>query len=463
MTLYDAIIIGAGQSGPFLAAALAGDGEKVALVEGYKIGGSCVNYGCIPTKTIIASARAAHLARRGDEFGFSIGGAVTVDLAKVMARKDKRVGEAQGGMENWLRNMDNLTVYDGYAAFDGKEGANYRIRIGETLITAPRVFINTGTRNVVPPIPGLDAVDYLDNEGILNLRTLPQHLLILGGGYIGLEMGQAFRRFGSQVTIIEAAPTLIAREDEDVALAVQEILEAEGIRVLTGHKATRVEQGDDGTITMTVETGDGRQHTLSGSHLLVAVGRRPNSDRLNLESVGVEVDKRGYIQTDDMLQTSAEGVWAMGDVNGRGAFTHTSYHDYEIVRDNLRGGQRKVSERNMVYAMYIDPPLGRVGLSEREARESGRPTLIAKKPMSHMGRALEQGETQGFIKLLVDAETERFVGAAVLGFHGDDVIQVISYFMATGASYKVMQRALPIHPTISEFLPTILGELQPLA
>lgn len=459
---YDAIIIGAGQSGPSLAADLANNGERVAIVEGYKIGGSCVNYGCIPTKTIIASARAVYLARRGDDFGFSTGGPVTVDLAKVMARKDKRVGEAQSGLENWLRTTDNLTVYDGYAVFDGKDGDDYRVRIGETLITAPRVFINTGTRNIVPPISGLNAVDYLDNEGILNLRTLPQHLLILGGGYIGLELGQAFRRFGSDVTIIEAAPTLIAREDEDVARAVQEILEAEGIRVLTEHKAIHVEQSPDGIITLTLEDNAGGQHTLSGSHLLVAVGRRPNSDQLNLQSVGITVDRRGYIQTTDTLQTSADGVWALGDVNGRGAFTHTSYHDYEIVRDNLRGEQRKVSDRNMAYAMYTDPPLGRVGMSEREARESGRVVLLAKKLMSHIGRALEQGETQGFIKLLVDAETEQFLGATVLGFHGDDVIQVISYFMATGASYKVMQRALPIHPTISEFFPTILSELQPL-
>lgn len=461
MKRYDAIIIGTGQAGPALAGQFTSNGMSVAIAEGYKIGGSCVNYGCIPSKTIIASARAAHMARRGADFGVNTG-AVKVDMNAVIDRKANRVGDAQGGLEAWLRGIDTLDVYDVYASFEGTENGLHRVRMGDEVIESERVYINTGARHRVPDIEGLDSVDYLTNEGILEQRTLPEHLVILGGGYIALEMGQAFRRFGSDVTIIESSESIVKHEDEDIRDHIRGILTNEGITVIEGKRAVNAAQAADGTKTLTLQAADGTQSTISGSHLLVAVGRTPNSDKLNLDSVGVETNERGYIITDEYLQTTVPGIWAMGDVNGRGAFTHTSYQDFEIVWDNFNGGTRKVTDRNMAYALYIDPPLGRVGMTEREARESGKNVLIATKPMSHIGRALEQGETQGMIKLLVDADTEQFLGAAVLGFHGDDVIQIISYYMATGASYKHMQNALPIHPTIGEFMPTILGELAPL-
>lgn len=461
MKRYDTIIIGTGQSGPSMAGALTSKGQKVAIAEGYKIGGSCVNYGCIPSKTIRASARVAYLARRAADFGVSTG-EVKVDMNAVIDRKAKRVGTAHDGVENWLENMDGLDLYRVYAHFEGTENGMHRVRMGDEVVEAPRVYLNVGTRPRIPPIEGLENVPYMTNEGILEQRTLPEHLISLGGGYISLEIGQAFRRFGSEVTIVEAEPSIIHREDEDIRNAVRDILTGEGISIHEGKKAVKAEQAEDGTITVTLEAKDGTRSTVSGSHLLVAIGTVPNSDKLNLDSVGVKTDQRGIIPVDDHLHTNVPGIFVLGDANGRGAFTHTSYQDFEIALDNFNGGNRKVSDRIMAYNLYIDPPLGRVGMSEQEARKSGKNILMAIKPMNQIGRALEQGETQGLIKILVDGDSEQIVGAAVLGFHGDDVIQVISYFMYTGASYKVMQNALPIHPTIAEFLPTILGELKPL-
>ena len=458
---YDAIIIGAGQAGPSLAAALAGLGEKVALVEGYKIGGACVNYGCIPTKTLIASARAAHMARRGGDFGV-VTGPVTIDFEKVMSRKDERVDGARGGLEEWLQGIENIDIHRAYAHFEGTQGGLHQVRAGDALLEAERVYINTGTHHFTPPIEGVDTVPYLTNEGILNLKELPEHLVVMGGGYIGLEMAQAFRRFGSEVTVIEGGPRVAGREDEDVSDAVREILEGEGVAFLTEHRVKGVSPGEDGGVSvMLTHTGSGTD-VISGSHLLVAVGRRPNSGKLNLESVGVETDARGFISVDEHLRSNIKGIFALGDVNGQGAFTHTSYQDHEVVLDNHTGGDRTRC-RTIAYAMYIDPPLGRVGMSEREAIASGRPVLKAVKHMADIGRAKEQSETQGFIKLLVDAETQRFLGATVLGYHGDDVVQVISYFMATGVKVSVMKEALPIHPTVSEFFPTMLGELEAIS
>ncbi len=458
---YDAILIGAGQSAPFIAAKLAGDGKKIALVEGSKIGGSCVNYGCIPTKTLIASARAIYMAGRGDEYGFSTG-PIEVNFARVMERVNTRRGEAHSGMDGWMRTMENLTVYDGYGQFIGTEDGLHQIQVNDDVISAPQVFLNTGTSPFIPSIDGLDEVDYLTNKEMLELTDVPEHLVIVGGGYIGLEMGQAFRRFGADVTIIESSSRLVTREDEDVAASVLEILQAEGIAVQLNSRATTVSQDPDGTVHVTLDTPDGLTQ-IEGSHLLMATGRRPNTLRLNLDAVGVETNERGFIVTDHKLHTNIEGIWAIGDVNGRGAFTHTSYHDHELVMDVLNGIDRDVTERNMAYAMYIDPPLGRVGMSETQARESGKNVLMTVKPMTHIGRALEQGETFGLIKILVDADTEQFLGATALGYHGDDVVQVVSYYMATGVTYHAMKTALPIHPTISEFYPTLLGELAPLA
>lgn len=457
---YDAIFIGAGQAGPFIAAKYNDNGKQVALVEGAKIGGSCVNYGCIPTKTLVASARAIYLASRGDEYGFSTG-SLEVNFERVMERMNSRRGSAHDGMDGWMRGSDNITVYDGYGKFMGTENGLHQVQVNDDVISAPEVFINTGAHAFVPPIDGIQDVDYLTNQGMLELKEAPEHLLVLGGGYIGLEFGQAFRRFGSQVTIIEAAPQIVIREDADVAESVTEILEAEGITVHTSCKATAVSQDMDGTIRLSIESPNGHSE-ITGSHLLVAVGRRPNSANLGLDTVGVEMNERGYINTNEQLQTNVEGIWAIGDVNGRGAFTHTSYHDHEIVMDTIAGIERQVSDRNMAYAMYIDPPLGRVGMSEKEARASGKNVLMTIKPMNHVSRAIEQGETFGLMKILVDADTDQFLGATILGYHGDDVVQVVSYYMVTGASCDLMKNALPIHPTIAEFFPTLINELKSL-
>jgi pyruvate/2-oxoglutarate dehydrogenase complex dihydrolipoamide dehydrogenase (E3) component len=457
---YDAIFIGAGQAGPFIAAKYNDDGKQVALVEGAKIGGTCVNQGCIPTKTLVASARAIYLASRGDEYGFSTG-SLEVNFERVMERMNDRRGGAYSRIDGWMRSLENMTIYDGYGKFIGTENGLHQVQVNDDVISAPEVFINTGAHPFVPPINGIQDIDYLINAEVLELSQVPEHLLVLGGGYIGLEFGQAFRRFGAQVTIIEASPQIVIREDADVAESVTEILEAEDITVHTGCKATAVSQDADGTIHLTIESPNGHSE-ITGSHLLAAVGRRPNSANLGLATVGVEINERGYINTNEQLQTNVTGIWAIGDVNGRGAFTHTSYHDHEIVMDTIAGIERQVSDRNMAYAMYIDPPLGRVGMSEKQARESGKNVLMTIRPMKHVSRAIEQGETFGMIKILVDADTEQFLGATVLGFHGDDVVQVVSYYMATGASYKLMKNALPIHPTISEYFPTLLNELKPL-
>jgi pyruvate/2-oxoglutarate dehydrogenase complex dihydrolipoamide dehydrogenase (E3) component len=462
MKHYDAIVIGSGQAGPSLASKLVEAGQKVALAEGYRFGGSCVNYGCRPTKTLIASARAAHMARRGADFGVTIDD-FSIDWARVRQRVDSIIDDTSAGIESWLRGIDGLDVYYAYAQFDGKANGEYRVRMGDEVVSAPRVFLNTGTRASVPRVEGIETVDWLESEKLLRLDRLPEHLIILGGSYIGLEMGQAFRRLGSRVTIIETSECVIHREDDDIQEVVHSVLTGEGITIHTHSNIYKAEALADGGVRVYVRDDDGREHTVEGSHWLNAIGRVPNTDKLNLESVSVQTDKRGYVEVNEFLETTAAGIYALGDINGKGAFTHTSYQDYEIVRDNLLHGRaRKHTDRKQVYALYTDPPLGRVGMSEKEARASGRNILMATKPMSKIGRAVEQDETAGFIKLLVDGDSEQIVGAAVLGFHGDEVVQAVSYFMATGARYQVMMETLPIHPTIAEFLPTTLSELAPL-
>lgn len=456
---YDAIVIGAGQAGPSLAAFFAYQGQKVAIAEGGMMGGSCVNYGCTPTKTMRASARVAHQARRGSEYGV-ITGDVSIDFAKVMARKDKIVSNSRNGLTGWLESIDNLDIYREFAHFIGTENGVHQMQVGDTLIESEHIYLNVGTRAAAPPIEGLDSVDYLDNVGIMSLDDLPEHLIILGGSYIGLELGQIFRRFGSEITIVEYAPRLAYREDEDVSEEIERIMVGEGITICTDSKATAVSQGSDG-VSLTFES-QGTSKTVTGSHLLVATGRIPNTDTLKLEAIGLETDKRGFIETNGRLETAVEGIYALGDINGRGAFTHTSYHDYEIVRDNWQGADRSADDRTMAYAMFTDPPLGRVGMSEREARESGRNILTMKHMAKNVSRAKEDGELDGMVKLIVDADTEEFLGATTFIMQGDDVVQVVSNFMATGASYKKMKHALPVHPTISEFFPTWLGMLAPL-
>jgi pyruvate/2-oxoglutarate dehydrogenase complex dihydrolipoamide dehydrogenase (E3) component len=455
---HDAIIIGTGQAGPFLAQRLAGAGMKVAIIERKLFGGTCINTGCTPTKTMIASAYAAHMVYRAADFGVGNTGAASVDMKLVKSRKDAVAGASKTGVESWLRGTANCTVYQGHARFESPK----EVSVGADRFTADRIFINVGGRAVVPQMPGVDEVPYLNNSSIMDIDFLPRHLVIVGGGYIGLEFAQMYRRFGSEVTIIEMAPHLAQHEDEDVSTAIRGILEREGIHVRTN--ATCIgfsKRGQD--VLARVDCVDGDPE-VSGSHVLLAVGRRPNTDDLGLTNAGVAVDKRGYIVVDDQLRTSVPGIWALGDCNGKGAFTHTAFNDAEIVGANLLDKDpRKVSDRITAYALYIDPPLGRAGLTEAEVRKSGRPALIGRRPMTKVGRAVEKGETQGFMKIIVDAETHQILGAAVLGTGGDEAIHSILDVMYARAPYTVIQRAVHIHPTVSELIPTMLGDLQPLS
>jgi pyruvate/2-oxoglutarate dehydrogenase complex dihydrolipoamide dehydrogenase (E3) component len=457
MSQYDAIIIGTGQAGPSLAHRLADAGMRVAIVERHRFGGTCVNTGCTPTKTLVASAYAAHLARRAGEYGVSIAGPVTVDMKKVKARKDYVLGFSTGGVERALRNNPMIAVYQGHARFTSPG----EVSVGGEVLKAPRIFINVGGRAFVPDIPGLDQVDYFTNSTMLDVDFVPPHLIVVGGSYIGLEFAQIYRRFGSEVTVIELAPRLIPREDEDTSVAVADILKAEGVAIRVGVQGLRIaKRGEEIGVSF---GSDGATAEIVGSHLLMAVGRRPNTDDLGLDKAGIAVDKRGFIEVDDQLQTSMPSVWALGDCNGRGAFTHTSYNDFEIVAANLLDNdKRRVSDRITAYNLYTDPPLGRVGLTEAEVRKSGRPALMAKMAMEDVSRAFEKGETQGFMKILVDAETKQFLGASILGVGGDEVIHSIVDLMYAKAPYTVMQRAMHIHPTVSELLPTMLGDLEPL-
>ena len=454
---YDAIVIGTGQAGPSLAAELAGAGQQVAVVERHLFGGTCVNVGCTPTKALVARARAAYVARQAGNFGVVIDGGINVDMRRVKARKDAIVRKSNVGLESWLKGLDNCTVFEGHARFEGP----HRIRVGEHELEAGQIFINVGARAYVPPLPGLDSVDYLTNSGMMDIDVVPEHLAIIGGGYIGLEFAQMYRRFGSRVTLIEMGERLIRREADDISDAVREILEAEGVEVRL--KAECISLDKRGNSVVARVSCDQGAPEVTGSHLLLAVGRSPNTDKLGLEAAGIEVDARGHIRVDDALQTNVPGVWALGECNGRGAFTHTTYNDYEIVSAHLLcGEQRRVTDRIDCYALYIDPPLGRVGMTERQVRESGQPALIATRPMTRVSRAVEKGETQGFMKVLVDAQTNRILGAAILGVGGDEVVHSILDVMYAKAPYTVIQRAVHIHPTVSELIPTMLADLKPL-
>ena len=456
-TTFDAIVIGTGQSGPALAARLTGAGLKTAIIERKLFGGTCVNVGCIPTKTLVASARAAHMARRGSDFGVVIGGEVAMDMKRVKARKDEVVRQSNEGVTNWLKNMKNLTVFEGHGSFEGADS----VRVNGEVLEAERFFINVGARARIPDIAGLDGVAYLTNSSMMVVDTLPEHLVVIGGGYIGLEFAQMYRRFGSRVSVVHMPARLIPHDDEDVSDAVQDIIENEGVELHLGAECVAIERRGEG-IAVDVRAAQGSKEVV-GSHLLLAAGRVPNTPDLGLDKAGVETDSRGHIVVDDQLRTNVPGIWAIGDVNGRGAFTHTSYNDYEIVAANLFDGDaRRISDRLTAYALYIDPPLGRVGMTEREARQSGRKVLIGKRMMTRVGRARERGETQGFMKILIDAESERILGAAILGIGGDEVIHSVLDVMYADAPYTVIQRAMHIHPTVTELIPTMLGELEPL-
>jgi pyruvate/2-oxoglutarate dehydrogenase complex dihydrolipoamide dehydrogenase (E3) component len=457
MKNYDVIWIGTGQATSTVVPRLADAGKTVAVVEGDRVGGTCVNYGCTPTKTLVASARAAHMARRGADFGVDISD-FKIDFAKVMQRQNKiRHGNSKG-LEGWLAGMEGVDLYKGYAQFDN----GHQVRIGDEIVSGETIVLNVGTRPVTLPIPGLAEVPWLDNARLLDLESLPEHLLVVGGSYIGMEFAQAFRRLGSQVTIIEAMPQLMMREDADIAEAAQGILEGEGIKVILGAKVQQVAQNGGDAVEVSYEL-DGAQATVTGSDLLVAVGRVPNSDKLNLEAAGVKVNERGFISVNDIMQTNVPHIYAIGDVNGEGAFTHTSVNDGEIFWDNYSGeDDRKLSDRIVTYAMFIDPALGRVGMSEKEARASGRNVLMATRPMHQIGRAKEKDETAGLIKILVDADSEEFLGAAVLGIGGDEIINMFTPYMYTKQSYKLFRRAVLTHPTVSELIPWILDDLEPL-
>jgi len=457
MADYDAVIIGTGQAGPALARRLVAAGRQVAIIERKFFGGTCINTGCTPTKTLIASGYAAHLTRRAAEFGVTLSGTPSVDMKAVKARKDAVTVASRAAVERSLKGLQGCTVYEAHARLIGPK----QIKVADEVLRADKIFINVGGRAVIPSIPGLDEVPYLTNSSMMNVDFLPAHLIVLGGSYVGLEFAQLYRRFGSDVTVIEPAPRLVSREDEDVSRAIADILEAEDIDIRVNSKAVGVKKQGAG-IAVTIETA-GTRSQIDGSHLLLAVGRRPNTDDLGLEHAGVVTDARGYIEVDDQLRTSVPDVWALGDCNGRGAFTHTSYNDFEIVAANLLDNdQRRVTDRITAYALYIDPPLGRAGMTEAEVRKSGRPALIATMAMENVSRAYEKSETKGFMKILVDRETKEILGASLLGLSGDEVIHCILDTMYAKAPSTVLQRAMHIHPTVSEFVPTMLDDLVPL-
>lgn len=454
MRTFDAIVIGAGQAGPALAGRLTEAGQSVALIERKHLGGTCVNTGCMPTKALVASAKAAHVARRAADYGVVLAGPVGVDMPAVRARAHKVTMDARSGLQGWIGGMKGCELIRGQARFTGP----HEIEVGGETLTAPRIFINVGGRAVVPDMPGVHDVATLNNTSILELETLPRHLVVVGGSYIGLEFAQMYRRFGAQVTVVEKGPRLVAREDPEVSDAIRAILEGEGIAVRTNATCISFAPHADG-VQVGVDCASGEPFVV-GSHALLAVGRRPNTDDLGLEAAGVAMDARGYIQVDDQLRTDVEGVWALGDCNGKGAFTHTSWNDYEIVAANLLDDDpRRVSDRIETYALYIDPPLGRCGMTETAARAAGHKVRVGKRPMTRVGRAVEKGETQGFMKVAVDADTNAILGAAILGVEGDEAIHSILDTTAAGKPYTTLQRTMHIHPTVSELVPTVLGEL----
>ncbi len=454
---FDTIVVGAGQAGPAIAARCSKEGLRTAVIERGHFGGTCVNVGCVPTKTLVASARAIHLARRGAEFGFAAGD-IRPDMARIKARKDAIVRQSREGVQAWMRGLKHTEVIVGDARFV----APATIDVAGRRLTAPRIFLNLGGRAVRPELPGIDAVPTLDNASIMELDRVPEHLVIVGGSYIGLEFAQMMRRFGAEVTVVEQSARLLPREDDDVSDGIRSILENDGVRFALGSQCISLTRQGERIVVGAACAGD--QPPIVGSHVLLAVGRRPNTDGLGLEVAGIATDARGFIAVDDQCRTSAEGVWAVGDCNGRGAFTHTSWNDHEIVVANLFDDDpRRISDRIACYALFIDPALGRIGMTETEARASGRKLLRAKMPMQRVGRAREAGETQGFMKVLVDADTQRLIGAAILGLNGDEVVHSLLDVMAAGQPYTVISRAMHIHPTVTELVPTLLQQLGPIA
>lgn len=453
MQVFDHIILGTGQATGTLLGRLIPTGDSIAVIEGGKVGGSCVNYGCTPTKTLVASAKAIHSARRGAFFGFETG-EIKVDFGRIRERMNEMRNGSSNGLSNWMEGTENVTLLRGWGTFEGPK----TIRVGDEVVEGKNIYINTGTRPFTPPIDGLDDAPWLDNARLLDLEEVPEHLIIIGGGYIGVEFGQVFKRFGAQVTIVQRDEQLMLREDFDVAEEIRKVLEEEGIRVILGANAVRMsQQGKVASLNVEV---NGAEEVIEGSHILMAIGRRPNSDRLNLDKAGVTVNQRGYIEVDDYMRTSVDGVFAVGDVNGHGAFTHTSVNDAEIVLDYLFDGDRKLSDRTPIYGLFTDPPLGRVGMSEKEALESGRKVMKATRTMTRISRAKEMGETKGFVKLLVDAETDEFLGASILGVGGDEIVNMFATAIQAGMTWKEYRKTVLAHPTVSELMPWTLDALK---
>ena len=448
---FDALVIGAGQAGPTLAARFAAAGHRVAIVERHRVGGTCVNTGCTPTKTLVASASVANAARRAAEFGVVVPGPVSVDLSRAMCRAAGVARQSREGLEAWLDGTDGVTLIRGHARFVARD----TIEIGDRRLSAPRIFLDVGGRAARPAIPGLDQVDALTNSSILALDDVPDHLVVLGGSYIALEYAQMFRRFGAAVTVVARDDRLLAREDADIADTIRIILEGEGVVFRLG--ATGLSVAPDGG-RVAVRSVDGP--AVIGSHLLVALGRIPNTGDLGLDRAGVATDGRGFVTVDDRLETSTRGIWALGDCNGRGAFTHTAFNDGEIVAANLLDGEnRRVGDRIPAYALYTDPPLGRVGLTLADARATGRRILVAERPMTRVARAVEKGDARGLMRLVVDADTDAILGAAILGPGGDEAIHAVLDTMGNGGTASRLARTMHIHPTVAELLPTLAGEL----
>ena len=454
---YDAIIIGTGQSGPALADRMNQEGLKVAIIERHLIGGTCVNVGCTPTKTMVGSARVAAYARRAREFGIVIDGPIRADMKMIKARKDKVAGDSNRSVTRWLEGMKNVDLIRSHARFVEP----HAVAVDGDVLQADQIIIDVGARARIPDWSGLDEVPYFTSSSMMDVEQVPEHLIIVGGSYIGLEFAQIYRRFGSQVTVVEMHDRLISRDDEDVSTAVQEILEDEGIRFRLKAECLSARPDPEG-VAVKLSCDEDPEEEI-GTHLLVAVGRVPNTDDLGLEKTSIKLNPFGYIEVDDYLQTDEPGVWAIGDVNGRGAFTHTSYNDYEIVAANLFDDDpRKVTDRILCFGLFIDPPLGRIGMTEREVRASGRRALMGKRMMTRVSRAREFGETQGFIKILVDADTEEILGATILGLNGDEAVHSLLDVMYAKKPYTVISRAVHIHPTVCELIPTVLQELSPL-